>query len=194
MSVSRLVQPSFLMDVSALKRAFAIYGAINHRQRLQIIQTIHNAGVINVTPIIQRLRLEQPVISAHLKILREAKIVNAEKKGGSVFYSINYSKINRITTLSERLVPHMTKDTELLQKADREIVLKPKKGIVTFTSMELEVIRLVCEENSEDEIAEKLQISKRAVEECHDVIIKKMKVRNSVGILFFAIKNGLFEI
>lgn len=60
--------------------------------------------------------------------------------------------------------------------------------------MELKVIQLVCQESSDEEIAAKLGIGKRTVEDYRSNIIKKMKVRNSVGILFFAIKNGLFKI
>ncbi|MBO9683385.1 MAG: helix-turn-helix transcriptional regulator [Flavisolibacter sp.] len=60
--------------------------------------------------------------------------------------------------------------------------------------MELKVIGLVCQENSTEEIAAKLGIGKRTVEGHRRNIIKKMGVRNSVGILFFAIKNGLFQI
>jgi DNA-binding CsgD family transcriptional regulator len=186
-------QPLFI-DGKAIDRACSIYRAINHTFRLQIIGIIHKADTINVTPIIQQLKLEQSLISAHLKILRAAKIVNAEKKGNSVFYSINYQEVNRISKLTERLIPYRTDTSNFLQNADRRLILKTKEDTVTFTPMELRIIHLVCEENTSEEIAEKLAIGRRTVEDHRSNIIKKMKVRNSVGILFFAIKKGLFKI
>lgn len=189
-----LSQISFVIDARAMQKAAAIYRAINHSLRLQIIGIIHKAGVINVTPIIQQLKLEQSLISAHLKILRDAKIVKTEKKGKSVYYSINYQEVNRISILAEKLIPYKTHTSDFLQNADRKLILKTKEDTVSFTPTELKVIQLVCEQNTTEEIAKNLGIGRRTVEEHRSNIIKKMKVRNSVGILFFAIKNGLFKI
>lgn len=184
---------SFVIDVKSIQKAASIYRAVNHALRLQIIEMIHKDGSINVTPVIKKLKLEQSLISAHLKILRDANIVNAERKGSSVFYSINYSQINRASILAEKLIPYRT-DNSFLQNANRNLIIKSKEDRVMFTPTELKVIHLVCEENTSDEIAEKLGIGRRTVEEHRSNIIKKMRVRNSVGILFFAIKNGLFKI
>jgi DNA-binding CsgD family transcriptional regulator/DNA-binding transcriptional ArsR family regulator len=191
---STLSQISFVIDAKAIQKAAGIYRAINHSLRLQIIGIIHKAGAINVTPIIQQLKLEQSLISAHLKILRDAKIVKTEKKGNSVFYSINYQEIHRVSVLAEKLVPYRTHTSDFLQNADRKLILKTKEDTVSFTPTELKVIQLVCEQNSNEEIAQKLGIGRRTVEGHRSNIIRKMKVRNSVGILFFSIKNGLFKI
>jgi DNA-binding CsgD family transcriptional regulator/DNA-binding transcriptional ArsR family regulator len=189
-----LSQTSFVIDTKAIQKAVAIYRAINHSLRLQVVGIIHKAGAINDTPIIKQLKLEQSLISAHLKILRDAKIVKTEKKGNSVYYSIDYQEVNRISVLAEKLIPYRTHTSELLQNADRKLILKIKEDTVSFTPTELKVIRLVCEQNTTEEIAKDLGIGRRTVEEHRSNIIRKMKVRNSVGILFFSIKNGLFKI
>lgn len=194
MSETTLAQKSLVIETKSIQKAAAIYRAINHSLRLQVIEIIHKSGTINVSPIIQKLGLEQSLISAHLKILRDAKIVNTERKGNSVFYSMNYPLVNRVSMLAERLIPYRTDTSSFLQNADRRLILKSKEDTITFTPMELKVIHLVCEENTSDEIAQKLGIGKRTVEDYRSDIIKKMKVRNSVGILFFAIKRGLFKI
>lgn len=194
MSAATLAKKSFVIDATAIQKAAGIYRAIHHSLRLKIIEIIHKEGTINVTPIIQKLKLEQSLISAHLKILRDAKIVNAERKGSSVFYSINYQEINRVSTLAEKLIPYKTDTLNVLQNADRKLVLKPQKDAVAFTPIELKIIYLICEQNTNEEIAQKLGIGRRTVEGHKSNIIKMMKVRSSVGILFFAIKKGLFKI
>ena len=194
MAATSLAQKTLAIETKPLQKASSIYRAINHSLRLKIMEIIHKAGSINVTPIVHQLKNRQSVISAHLKILRDAKIVTAEKKGSSVFYSINYQQVNRASVFAEKLIPYKTGVAGFVQNAERKLTIKSKETTVTFTPMELKVIRLVCEEGTSEEIAEKLGIGRRTVEDHRSNIIRKMKVRNSVGILFFAIKNGLYKI
>jgi DNA-binding CsgD family transcriptional regulator len=191
--IDALSQTSFTIDSKAMQKAAGIYRSVNHSLRLQIIGIIHKAGAINVTPIKQQLKLEQSLVSAHLKILRDAKIVKSEKKGNSVYYSIDYQEMDRISVLAEKLIPYRS-TSNFLQNADRKLILKNKEEAESFTPTELKVIHLICEQNTNEEIAQILGVRRRTVEEYRSNIIRKMKVRNSVGILFFAIKNGLFKI
>jgi len=193
-TASTHVQETFAIDSKATQKAAAVYRAVCHSLRLQIIEIIHKAGTINVTPIIRELGIEQSLVSAHLKILRNAKIVTTERKGNTIFYSINYQYVNRLSMLAEKISPLSTATPGFLQTGDRKLILKTKEETISFTSTELKIIHLVCEENTSEEIAEKLGMGKRTVEDHKSNIIRKMKVRNSVGILFFAIKNGLLKI
>jgi len=194
MAATSIAQKSIFIDSKAIQKAATIYRAIHHPLRLQIIEIIHKAGTMNVTPILLELKVEQSLISAHLKILRDAKIVNTERRGSNVFYFINYQEVSRVSLLAEKLIPYRTYNSNFLENTAGSLVLKAKEDAIKFTPMELKVIRLVCEENTTAEISEKLGIGKRTVEGYRGNIIKKMKVRNSVGILFFAIRHGLFRI
>jgi DNA-binding NarL/FixJ family response regulator len=70
------------------------------------------------------------------------------------------------------------------KEVDREI----------FTGKEIEVIRFICQEFSNKEIAEQLHLSVRTIEGYRERIQEKMKVKNGVGIAVFAIKNGIYKI
>lgn len=185
---------SFAIETKAIEKAASIYRAIHHPLRLKIIEIVHKAGRINVTPVIERLKLEQSLISAHLKILRDADIVTTKREGKSVFYSVNYQQVARISMLAEKLAPFPTDSSTFLQSVERKLVLKSKEGTIAFTPMELKIIRLVCQENTNEEMAQQLGLSRRTVEDHKSNIIKKMKVRNSVGILLFAVKKGLVKL
>jgi DNA-binding NarL/FixJ family response regulator len=63
-----------------------------------------------------------------------------------------------------------------------------------FNPREVEVIRLICSQCSNKEIAEKLSLSVRTIEGHRERIQEKMKVRNGAGIAVYAIKNGIYQI
>lgn len=71
-----------------------------------------------------------------------------------------------------------------------------KKELVlsTFTDKEIRIIQLICKQKTNEEIAEHLKLSSRTVEGYRQVIIKKTKSKNAIGIAIYAIKNGLFKI
>ncbi|HKC66771.1 MAG TPA: response regulator transcription factor [Bacteroidia bacterium] len=69
----------------------------------------------------------------------------------------------------------------------------PPTGI-NFTKRELEIIRLICKENTNQEIADKLFISKRTVDGHRDNILQKTKVRNVAGLVKFALHHGLITL
>ncbi len=49
-----------------------------------------------VGDIVARVNLSQPAVSHHLRILREAGLVTAEKRGTTVYYAINKNKVDSV--------------------------------------------------------------------------------------------------
>ena len=63
-----------------------------------------------------------------------------------------------------------------------------------FTDKEIDVIRLICREFSNKEIAEHIHLSVRTIEGYRERIQEKMKAKNAAGIVVYAIKNGIYKI
>ena len=63
-----------------------------------------------------------------------------------------------------------------------------------FTERELKVIRFICEEFSNKEIALQLNLSVRTIEGYRDKIQEKINARNTAGIVVFAIKNRIYQV
>jgi DNA-binding NarL/FixJ family response regulator len=63
-----------------------------------------------------------------------------------------------------------------------------------LTEKEKEFLRLVCSDLSYKEIAEKMFVSQRRVDDHRDALFEKLKLRSRVGLVLYAIKNGIFEI
>lgn len=62
-----------------------------------------------------------------------------------------------------------------------------------FTERELEVIHLICEEYTNAQIAEKLNVSKRTVEGHRNMIFEKAGIRNTAGLVLYAVRNGIVK-
>ena len=67
---------------------------------------------------------------------------------------------------------------------------KPK---IEFNDREIEIITHICEGITNKEIAEKIYLSVRTVEGLRMKIMEKMNVRNTAGIIIYAIKNGHYS-
>ena len=78
-----------------------------------------------------------------------------------------------------------------------ETMDKRKKNTVKlklFSQREIQIIRLICRQFSNKEIAKQLGLSFRTVEGYRENIIGKMKVKNTAGIVIYAIRNKIFPI
>ena len=66
-----------------------------------------------------------------------------------------------------------------------------RKAGVPLTRREIEVLRLIAEEYSNPEIADKLFISIRTVDTHRRNLLEKLGVKNTAGLVKYAIKHGL---
>ncbi len=82
-------------DSQKLHVSTELMRALAHPLRLKILEFIDQNGSINVNKIYNTLRIEQSITSQHLKILRMAGVVNANKDGKYMHYNINYDIVER---------------------------------------------------------------------------------------------------
>lgn len=68
-----------------------------------------------------------------------------------------------------------------------------EKEKVTFTDREKEIIKLICQQYTAQQIGEKIFLSKRTVEGHRTRILEKMNVRNTAGVVVFALKHNLIS-
>ena len=64
---------------------------------------------------------------------------------------------------------------------------------IVISEREKEVLTLVCMEFTATEIAQKMNISARTVEAIKDRLMERFGVKNSVGLVFYAMKNQLID-
>ncbi len=68
-----------------------------------------------------------------------------------------------------------------------------KKTAALFTDRERQIIRLICLQCTAQEIGERLFLSKRTVEGYRTRILEKMEVKNTAGVVVFALRQGMID-
>lgn len=71
------------------------FRALADRKRLRLVQCLAAHPEVTVTRLGEELRLSQPLVSWHLRILRRAGIVQTRKAGRMVFCSLNVPAVLR---------------------------------------------------------------------------------------------------
>lgn len=80
----------------------------------------------------------------------------------------------------------------LLKKLVNKANFKPSfNQDIDLTERELEVLKLICEEKTAAEIGKEIFLSVRSVEGIRQRLIDKIGVRNTAGLVMFAIKNNV---
>jgi DNA-binding NarL/FixJ family response regulator len=85
------------------------------------------------------------------------------------------------------------KDHEMLRSfvsnKSQNIYFHPKDDL---SPREIEVLQLICSEHNNQEIADKLFLSKRTVESHRQRLLEKIGTKNTVGLVVYAICNELY--
>jgi ArsR family transcriptional regulator, arsenate/arsenite/antimonite-responsive transcriptional repressor len=67
--------------------------ALGEPARLEIINHLAEQEHMNVGELASKFRLSRPTISHHLKILKDAGVVQSEKRGQETYYSTNWDAL-----------------------------------------------------------------------------------------------------
>lgn len=76
-----------------LRVAAGIMRALAHPLRMRILGVIDGKENACVTDIYEELQIEQSVASQHLRILRQSGLVQTQRAGKFIFYSLNYDRL-----------------------------------------------------------------------------------------------------
>ncbi|MEO7121326.1 MAG: metalloregulator ArsR/SmtB family transcription factor [Ginsengibacter sp.] len=93
-----------IFEVYKIRKASLILKAINHKLRQAVIEVIYEHKRITVTELYAILKIEQSVASQHLAILRRAEVLNTERSGKFIYYSINHSRLGEINDFVRDLI------------------------------------------------------------------------------------------
>jgi DNA-binding transcriptional ArsR family regulator len=77
-----------------LEEIEAICAALAHASRRQILMTVHFRDGMTAGDIAGRFHVAWPTISRHLKVLEDAGLVTAERRGRERVYRVDRAKIH----------------------------------------------------------------------------------------------------
>ena len=78
--------------------------AMGDQVRLQMMYLLKHCGQMNVNQITGHFRISRPAISHHLKVLKDARVLQCEKKGQEVFYWLDNKYVaNALRNLADKI-------------------------------------------------------------------------------------------
>jgi ArsR family transcriptional regulator, arsenate/arsenite/antimonite-responsive transcriptional repressor len=84
------------------KSVSKVFSALGDEQRQRILLSFEQGERLNVTQLSEASTLSRPTVSHHLKVLREAGVLESRKEGKEVFYWIAKTDLQRV--LSQVLI------------------------------------------------------------------------------------------
>lgn len=136
------------------------------------------------------------ILSSHYKTSVFGHMI---KLGVSAFLPKNSDKktfLEAIKSVYSKGVYLSEEDLKMLATFKNNVV--KQKSLFTIedelSDREKDVVQLICQEFTNKEIAEKLFISPRTVESHRQRIIEKLGVKNSIGIVIYAIIHDIFTV
>ena len=92
------------------------FKALGEPTRRSILEMLANQGQLSATAIAEHFQVSPPAISQHLKILREAKLVQMEKRAQQRLYRINPDALHEVEDWAKQLTEFWDQRFDALDK------------------------------------------------------------------------------
>ncbi|MDF2434220.1 MAG: hypothetical protein JWP44_3851 [Mucilaginibacter sp.] len=135
-----------------------------------------------------------------LSMFNEDKYIVDMMKAGASGYLLKNAEpeeiIEAISTVYEKdyYFNENLSVTLIKQLAGNTVAGNNAQSLADFNEREIEVLKLVCQEYSNQEIADKIFLSVRTVEGYRARLFEKTHAKNLVGLVIFAVKTGIITI
>ena len=117
------------------------------------------------------------------------------KNGVNGFLEKNSHNLELLNSIESVMADKIYVDIKIRERLFSEYFDTPSKNSVALhqelTMREIDVLKLICEGYNSKEIAEELFISINTVETHRKKIIQKFNVKNSIGIVRYALQNNM---
>jgi DNA-binding transcriptional ArsR family regulator len=105
-----------------------MFSALAEPTRRNIVEILAKNGELSATDISDRFKTSAPAISQHLKVLREAKLVQMEKRAQQRIYKVNTNSILELESWVHKITGMWNKRFEALDKVLEEEKSKMSKS------------------------------------------------------------------
>ncbi len=193
-----------IKDILAKDNNFVIVGLATNgkdaltflqKHEVEILVTDINMPEMSGIELTKVVKLEKPDIKVMVLSMYDDReiihdIVMSEAEGYILKNAGKQELLKALNKISEGGTYY---SNEVMQIIADNYVSRQKAAEKTkdLTARELEILKLICQEHSTPEIAEMLCISPLTVETHRKNILKKAKVKTIVGLIRFAIENGI---
>lgn len=197
-----LFRKGLIMTINRLKNAKTVAEAGNGQEFLEVLKK-NDADIVFMDiemPVMNGIQATKEAIKSHpnIKIIALSMFADDEYvqsmldagAKGFLIKNINREGLEKAIELISEGKNYFS--DELWTFFTKKISPKEKKA--NFTKRELEVLELICQGLTNEEIAQELFISERTVIGHKSKLIAKTECKNTVQLVSYAIKNKLVEI
>ncbi len=155
-------------------------------------------------PVVDGIQSTRQILAAHpgigiiaLSMFDEENLVVEMLEAGAKGYLLkNANKdeiVDAINTVHQNKIYYCAKTSVLLAS----MIIRSKAGNtaqsqrVVLNDREKDIIRMICQQKTTQEIADKIYLSKRTVEGYRVKILEKIQAKNIAGVVIFALKNNI---
>lgn len=149
----------------------------------------------------ERISKEYPEIKViALTMHEDAKFISRLMEVGASAYLLKNSDMGEVEIAIRAVMENGFYFNDRVSKAMVGALMQKNRVQPTFnaldplTNREIEVLKLVCEELSSEEIADRIHLSPRTVEGYRRKLLEKTGARNLAGLVVYAVKHGFYEI
>jgi DNA-binding NarL/FixJ family response regulator len=179
-----------------------LLNSLKIHENIDIVMSDFNMPEMNGIELTYKLRQHYPNIKILLlTVSEEAKTIQEAFKAGVSGYVMKKAgkaefelALKTIASgkkfYSESVVFELLNRDKNMADLTNETI---EEKLPNLSEREIEIITLIAQELSTNQIAEKLFLSPATVETHRHNILKKLGIKNSIGLVKFALKNGLIR-
>jgi len=150
--------------------------------------------------VLKKIRQIKPDLKVlYLTMMRGTRYIHKLMKYGLQGYLLKNAGIEELKSAIQTVAAggtYYSKEINIMDVSNdfrNTITIDDKQVDEILSKREIEILKLICKEYSNAEIAEKLFLSISTVETHRKNLISKLGVNNTVGLVKFAIKNKLID-
>lgn len=171
------------------------YVTINPTDKIDLIITDISMPEVDGITLNKRVKeinsnIKVLVVSMHIDIAMIDTLIKEDVDG---YIPKNAEKEELLKAINAILGGEKYFSTNIKEAYMDSVFKKEKETLTTLTPREKEVLRLIALENTTQEIASQLFLSKHTIESYRKNLISKLNVRNIAGLTKYAIKLGLIN-
>ncbi|MCU0326041.1 MAG: response regulator transcription factor [Spirosomaceae bacterium] len=152
---------------------------------------------ISAEDLLQRIKAINPNIPIlYLTMMRGSRIRHRIEKMGANGYILKDASVEELIKAINLVAGGKTyflEDSETKEDEKNTVTFAQSRVHELLSKREIEILKLVCAEYSSAEIGEKLFLSTGTVDTHRRNILVKLGVNNTVGLVKFALQNGLID-
>ncbi|WP_299123396.1 response regulator transcription factor [uncultured Winogradskyella sp.] len=171
------------------------YLRINTEEKIDLVITDINMPEMNGVELNTAIKSEFPQIKTLVvSMLEDAKKIKALTEANvNGYISKNAEKTELLKAIKSILNGENYFSPRIKQVLMEAMFSKKSKPEISLSKREIEVLKLIAQEFTTQEIADKLFLSKHTIESYRKNLISKLGVRNLAGLTRYAVEKGMLE-